>query len=386
MNGYVIPKDLEATLRGHRRTIHRFAEVGFNTENTLSYIERYLKRLGLAPRRCGRSGLVADIGEGDDVTLLRADVDALRMSEKSGEEFAATNGNMHACGHDLNTAMLLGAAEILSVNKERLKGRVRLMFQSAEETLEGCLDMISAADILSGVGRAFMIHTTVSTEFETGTVILPPKGVATPAADFFTFVIKGKSGHSADPDSSSDAISLAIRLYGELSGLTGSPRFSNEKIVFSVGMLQGGTAPNVICDLVTMKGTLRTYKREARAAILSEFSKICKRLSNGAASVTFSVDSGCPSFLCDGYLCDRVHSLLTKSYDKPIIKTPEGTAGGGSEDIAYISERIPSVMIILSAGSRSEGYLTPLHHPECRFSEDALIRGAKMYALCALKC
>ena len=135
-------KGLQAELLKIRRYLHKNAEVGFALEKTCAYIEKKLTEYGYAPRRCGKAGIVATVGKGGKTFLLRADTDALPIAEQTGLSYACKNGNMHACGHDMHTAMLLGAAKLLKARESELNGRVKLLFQPAEELLEGAKDVI----------------------------------------------------------------------------------------------------------------------------------------------------------------------------------------------------------------------------------------------------
>ena len=129
--------ELRGELISHRRRLHAMAETGFDLKNTRDYVRNALKDMGYTPRDCGRCGLVADIGCGGKTFLLRADMDALPIREETGLDYASHTGAMHACGHDLHTSMLLGAAKLLKAHEKELPGRVRLLFQPAEEIFQG---------------------------------------------------------------------------------------------------------------------------------------------------------------------------------------------------------------------------------------------------------
>ena len=132
-------KELQEELVAARRYLHANAETGFSLPKTLAYIEKQLVDMGYSPQKCGRAGLVVEVGKGKKTILLRADIDGLPITEKTNLPYACKNGNMHACGHDLHTAMLLGAAKLLKEEEDTLNGCVRLLFQPAEEILEGVL-------------------------------------------------------------------------------------------------------------------------------------------------------------------------------------------------------------------------------------------------------
>ncbi|MBQ8403870.1 MAG: amidohydrolase, partial [Clostridia bacterium] len=191
-----------------RRYIHAHAEVGFDLPHTVEKVREVLGLLGYEPKSCGKAGILADIGgeKGGASILLRADMDALPMKEETELPFAAENGNMHACGHDMHTAMLLCAAKLLKAHESELCGKVTLMFQPAEETLSGAKDMIDAGVLEeAGAEAALMLHVFAGTGVETGKIIVPPHGVSAPAADYFEITVHGKGCHGATPQKGKDA-------------------------------------------------------------------------------------------------------------------------------------------------------------------------------------
>ncbi len=379
--------DIAEKIVRHRRAIHRYAEVGFGTARTTEYVLEKLSELGYEPRRCGKAGVIADIGKGDlDSTLLRADMDALPIREESGEEFAAENGCAHLCGHDMHTAMLLGAAEILTKKRDKIQGRIRLMFQSSEEDLRGCREMIEAG-ALDGASfsRAFMLHTLVGGELPCGSVVFPRVGASTAASDFFKYTVTGKSGHGADPKSARDALHVGAKVMSAVLEMSARELSVSEPLTVSFGKFFGGSAPNVIADRVELLGTLRTYDEDVRARVIDRM----RTLGQGIGAlygtkVEMEITSSCPSFITDKALAVAAEAELKDKLGITVIKASDGTPGGGSEDFSFVSHRLPSLMVLISAGARDEGYEYPLHHPRVRFSEDVLLRGAEIYATLAV--
>ena len=203
-------KALQGELSRHRRWLHAHPGVAFDIAETVDYVRRELESLGLSPVPCGRAGLTATIGRGETCILLRADMDALPIPEESGEEFASRSGSMHACGHDLHTAMLLGAAKLLKAREDELGGTVKLMFQPAEEIFEGARDMIAAGVLESPApGAAVMLHVTSGAPMPAGMIIAMAPGVSAPAADYFTIRVQGRGCHGSTPHQGVDALTAA---------------------------------------------------------------------------------------------------------------------------------------------------------------------------------
>ena len=169
---------LQQKLTEERRYLHAHAETGFELANTLAFVKKELTEMGYEPAACGKAGITAIAGGGDSaagggVFLLRADMDALPIREESGVEFASENGNMHACGHDMHTAMLLGAARLLKEHEDELRGTIKLMFQPAEEIFEGSSDMIESGLLEDPeVECAMMIHVMAAMDLEPGKVVV----------------------------------------------------------------------------------------------------------------------------------------------------------------------------------------------------------------------
>ena len=179
-----------------RRQLHRHPELGLETDVTQAFVRDELQKMGYEPKKVGKAGLVALAGKGEGkVLLLRADMDALPLEEDSGVEYRSENpGKMHACGHDMHTAMLLAAAKILKENEDLIEGRVKLMFQSGEETGTGALDMLEAGVLENPkVDAAEMIHVASGAPFPTGLVMIPQGGTGASASCMVAIKVKGKA-------------------------------------------------------------------------------------------------------------------------------------------------------------------------------------------------
>ncbi len=384
-------KEIQRELIEHRRYLHENAECGFALTKTLGFIEKQLKDMGYTPKKCGKAGLTAEVGDGGKRVLLRADIDGLPIKEKSGLSYACKNGNMHACGHDLHTAMLLGAAKLLKANEGRLKGSVRLLFQPAEELLEGAKNCIEAG-VLEGVDCAVMLHVLTALDIPMGEVIVSSEGVSAPAADYFSMEIKGKGCHGSSPWRGVDPLTVAAHILLGLQALSARELSPAQTAVLTVGSIQTGEAANAISNAALLHGTLRAFDEEVRSFVKRRMETIVKQTAKAfRASAKVKYGGGCPTLVNDGELSKLAYEAAKKLLGEERVATSKGIGGdvrkkeGGSEDFAYISHAVPSVMIALSAGERSKGFAYPLHHPKVKFDENALPIGAALYAELAQK-
>lgn len=370
-----------------RRYLHRNAETGFDTPKTKEYIIRRLREMGYTPEECGKAGIKACIGAGNRNMLLRADTDALPITEESGSPCAAKE-NMHACGHDMHTAMLLGAARLLKEREGGLKGKITLMFQPAEEILEGAKDMIKNG-ILENVDGAMMIHVITGVDIPAGTVIVCSPGVSAPACDHFTVNIKGRGCHGSAPWQGVDAAMISGQIINALQILQSRETDSGEETVVTVGYIRAGNVGNAVADTAVLKGTARSYSEKTREYLQKRITEISKGIADtyrGEAEVIFT--AGTPPLINEKKMSEAVYAnTLNLLGDKKVLTTalisPDGRVarGGGSEDFAYISEKVPSVTVSLTAGEKEKGYIFPQHHPKATFDESVLPIGAAVYAL-----
>ena len=195
-----------------RRYLHTHPGTGFDIKDTVDYVRKQLEEMGYQPTNCGKAGLVALAGgkKPGKVFLIRGDMDALPMKEEAEVDFPSTNGNMHACGHDMHTAMMLGAARLLKAHEDEIEGTVKLMFQPAEEIFEGSHDMIEAGVLKNpDVDAALMIHVMAGLPVPAGTVISCDGGVSAPAADYFDIKVQGKGCHGSMPNKGVDPITAS---------------------------------------------------------------------------------------------------------------------------------------------------------------------------------
>ena len=385
---------LAEQLRTDRRWLHSHPETGFALTQTKEYVKKRLTEIGLEPSECGKCGLIVTIcGSRPGKTfLLRADMDALPIHEEADVPFASTNGNMHACGHDMHTAMLLGAATLLSKHRHQLQSNVKLMFQSAEEIFEGAEDMIENG-ALNGVDAAMMIHVTAGMPMEVGTVIVSAPGVSAPAADYFTIRVQGKGCHGSAPQNGVDALTAASHILIALQELHARELSSSDEAVLTIGTMQGGSAANAIADSAQLSGTIRTYDELTRAFLKKRLPEISRGIAvafRAEANVEFGSD--CPTLTNNKELSGLVYGYVSELLGKDRAISAAAMAvggqparGGGSEDFAYVSHKVPSLMLALAAGRPENGYRFPQHHPKVKFDESVLPIGTAVFTQCAIE-
>ncbi len=389
---------LEENLLKDRCYLHSHPGTGFDLSETIAYVKSELTAIGCEPQECGQAGLIVTIGgkRPGKVFLIRGDMDALPIKEEADVPFTSANGKMHACGHDMHTSMLLGAARLLKDHEDEINGTVKLMFQPAEEIFAGAKDMIDAGVLKNpDVDAALMIHVMAGLPLSAGTVVACDGGVSAPAADYFEIKIQGKGCHGSMPNAGVDPVTAAAHIITALQEIHARELALMDEAVLTIGTIHAGLAANVIPDTVEMSGTIRTYDEEVRAFIKTRMEDIVKSI--GAA---FRADAqvihgkGCPVLENDASL-----SACTVRYLQEILGPGKAfsqgqltaMAGGkapkttGSEDFAFVSQKVPSIMLALAAGHPDNGYCYPQHHPKVKFDEEVLVPGSAVYAYTAMR-
>ncbi|MFW6731864.1 MAG: amidohydrolase [Synechococcus sp.] len=350
--------DLEALLE-LRRHLHAHPELSGAEHRTAALVAGELRRLGWQVREgVGRTGLVAELGPGvGPCVALRVDMDALPVEEQTGLPYASLEpGLMHACGHDIHTSVGVGVAMALAAEAGSLAGRVRLLFQPAEETAEGARWMVQAG-ALDGVEALYGVH--VFPSIAVGSIGLR-HGALTAAAAELEVEVLGEGGHGARPHQSVDAIWIAARLVSGLQEAISRRLDALQPVVLSFGRIEGGRAFNVIADRVTLLGTLRCLDndlyRELPGWVETTARDIC-RAYGGDARVTFRAIA--PPVQNDGPLTSLLEQVALDQLGRDRVLLLDHPSLG-AEDFAHYLERVPGCMLRL--GVAGAGGCAPLHN------------------------
>ncbi|MCB4821771.1 M20 metallopeptidase family protein [Roseicella aerolata] len=366
---------IEPRLVEIRRDIHAHPELGFEEVRTAGIVAAELARLGIPHRTgIGRTGVVGVIegGRPGPTLAIRADMDALPIQEETGLPFASTvAGTMHACGHDIHTTTLIGVAEVLQDLAPQLAGRVVLVFQPAEESLGGAAAMV-ADGVLEGVDMALGFHNQPDMPVGRFGYV---RGSTLAAADRFDLLVRGRSGHAAHPHKSVDPVIAAAAFVSQAQTVVSREIDPLMPAVVTIGMIHGGTAPNIIPETVELRGTVRTLHRESRDIAEAAL----KRLAEGLAamhrtSCTLGYHRGVPPLINADSVLDPAIAAVRRQLGEVIA---EGRPSMGAEDFSEFAERVPAFQ--LRIGSGAPGRQDALHND--RYQPDERCIGLGVQAL-----
>ncbi|NLZ55653.1 MAG: amidohydrolase, partial [Clostridiaceae bacterium] len=264
-----------------RREIHKKPEVGMDLPITTAFVMEQLKKHGIKAEQIIDSGISAVIegGKPGKTLLLRADMDALPLPEESGEEFASEfPGKSHGCGHDMHATALIGAAILLNKHKDKLHGRIKLMWQPGEEIFAGAKAMI-AAGIMENPAPDAALDLHVDASSPVG-ILNYTKGAFTTSADNFLIKIKGTGSHGSTPESSIDPLNVAIQIYNAIAAMRMREIKASEFLAMSICSISSGSSFNIIPDSVEMRGTMRTFNPEIRDYVVRRIEEITAQIAS----------------------------------------------------------------------------------------------------------
>ena len=350
----------------YRRTIHSNPEVGEKLTKTKAYVMNKLREFGYDPKEICESGIVATI-EGNKpgkTFLLRADMDALPMLEATSCNFKAINGAMHSCGHDMHTAMLLGAAKLLKENQDQIEGTVKLVFQPDEEGFTGAKKMIKAGVLENPkVDAAMAMHVHSGTP---SNVILCGLGTSIGGCYRFRVVVKGTGCHGAMPELGVDPINIANHIYLNLQTIIGREISATKAGLITIGKFVGGDAANIIPSEVIMEGTVRFLDREIGDFIVTRMNDIVTSTAKTFRGEAELIElSSVPPLTNDTDLAKEVTGYMKDLVGEQSVVLFE-SGGMGSEDFASYSYEVPSLYVMLGAGIKQENseFGEPMHNPK----------------------
>jgi amidohydrolase len=360
-----------------RRALHRRPELALQEHGTAELVARQSAELGFTVRTgVGGTGVLADLdtGKPGPTLMLRADMDALPISERGDGRVVTSevDGVMHACGHDGHVAMTLGAAHALVALRDSWSGRVRLCFQPAEETASGAIPMIDDG-AAEGVDRVLGIH--LWAPLETGRVAVK-SGVIFGSADSFTITIQGRGGHGGMPHTAIDPVVVTAQVILAIQSIISRETSPFSPAVITIGRVTAGTAFNVIADSAELLGTTRAIEASERERLLKRVAEIATAVASGyGAEATFWRGSGCPPVVCDSETADVVRraAAATVGEDHVDIAVPI-TVG---DDVACFLERAPGCYFLVGAGHPERGPVPPHHSAYFDIDEAALPVGVE---------
>ena len=364
-----------------RRDLHENPELGFYETRTAGIIADRLNAAGMTVKaEVGGTGVVGvlDTGRPGPTLMIRADIDALPVSELSDLPFASTNGSMHACGHDGHITMAIGAAELLAGRADELSGKVVFVFQPAEEFVEGAKAMI-ADDVMSDNPPDRVIGLHLWNQYDTGFVGVNQATVFA-SADQFELTITGKGGHGALPHTAIDPVAITAQVVTALQTVVSREIAPNAMGVVTLGQVIGGSAPNVIADFVTINGTIRAFTADIREQIISSV----QRIANGVAesmrgSADFKLLNGAPPVVNDPEVASWLAGIAEQVPGVDKVGPHEEVPVGG--DMAEFINRAPGTYFLLGAGDPER---PPHHNARFVFDEECLPLGVEIFARAAL--
>jgi len=358
-----------------RRHLHSNPELSFNEFQTALYIQQVLTGLNIHWKPCAATGTVAQIGTGQPCVAIRADIDALPIPEETGLAFTSTNlGVMHACGHDMHTAMALEAARLLKLAESELRGTVLVIFQPGEEKTPGGASLMIADGAFAEAQPAFIFGQHVDPSASVGTASFVD-GPMMAAADEIFVSISGSGAHAAQPQLGRDPIVAAAGLVQHLQTLVTRRRDPLLAGVLSITSIHGGTATNIIPEQVALQGTLRSFDQEWRefawAWLEGNIPAFCAL--HGCSAVV-NISKGYPPLVNHP---DAVRIARSAASSLPAT-VADFTPKMWAEDFSYYGAVAPSCFWMLGVRPSDVGHIPGLHHPRFNPDESAMVLGTQL--------
>ncbi|HEU0163677.1 MAG TPA: amidohydrolase [Thermomicrobiales bacterium] len=360
-----------------RRHLHEHPELGFQEHETAAFVAQRLQTLGVEDIRTGINktgvtGLIHGTKPGaGKVVLLRADMDALPITEENEVEYVSQNpGVMHACGHDAHTSILLGVARILMEKRSLFSGTVKVLFQPSEELFPGGAVGMIAEGVLEDphVDAVFGLH--MAQESPVGTVLISA-GPIMAAPDSFKIDIQGKGGHAARPQAAIDPVVIGSEIVVAIQTLVSRETDPMDNAVVSTTYFNSGDAFNVIPDIASLGGTVRTFKPETRDYMEKRLPELVEGVGAAlGAKVEATFTRGYPATVNDPEQAERVRQAAIKVVGEEKV-LPKKPAMGG-EDFSYFLEQRPGAYFFVGTKNEEKGLIWGHHHPRFDIDEESL--------------
>jgi len=361
-----------------RRHLHASPELSFEEHETSAVIRERMRGLGADERRCPTpSGgvFVIDGGTPGHTVLLRADIDGLPVDEATDHPWRSRVGRrMHACGHDAHVAMLLGVARVIAACAGDLPGRYLFVFQPGEERLSGARAMIDGG-LLETIRPDRVIGCHVASILPAGLVMLRP-GIAMSDAEGLRFDLRGPGGHGASPDAAGDVIAAVAELVRALPEVVAGMEYQGTPAVCSAGVVQAGTACNVLPSTAVVEGTLRTFTAEQKAAALDRLAALCERIHDtGGVAVELTFTMHAPAVVNDPAATRVVQAAAANVLGAGRVVS--GPPVAPSDDVSEFLRRAPGCYFLLGA-RRADGTSGMHHSPAFDIDEEAMRVGTRI--------
>lgn len=368
---------LQPYILNARRRLHNRPELGFEEKESSDFIAGELEALGYSVTRLSPTGIMAELSgnKSGATVLLRADMDALPIEEKTGLPFASCHeGISHACGHDIHSAMLLGAAKLLLERRSELNGNVRFLFQPAEEMGNGALHMITQG-VLDGVDACFAEH--VAPLYDVGMIAIG-KGQLMAGAGTFKITVNGKSCHGAMPQLGADALLAGAQIVVALQSIVSREINPMTRLVITVGTFHSGDRYNVVSGESVIEGTVRALDGKLLDTMGEKLERIASNVAEAyRCTAQTEYKKTCESLVADAAIADVARSAAQKIQDSALIYDLEPQMG--SEDFSDIAVKRPSTYAVIGVGGEY-----PLHNERFNADESAMPVGAALYAQFAI--
>lgn len=371
-----------------RRDLHQIPELGLHLPKTCAYVADKLKEMDipyvLLEQDCGIMATIRGAQPGKTIAL-RADMDALPIQEETGAQYASVHpGIMHACGHDAHAAMLLGAARMINEHRSALKGTVRILFQTGEETARGARFMLDNG-ALEGADSIFGIHigSILSKDIPTGKIVASP-GCCMASCDRFEIHVHGNGCHGSTPEKGIDPVNIAAHIVLALQTINSREFNACVPVVVTIGSIHGGSEYNIIPEEVTLVGTIRTLDESVRRQVARRIDEISRGTASafgGTAEVEMVWGAG--SVVNDPDMAALAAAAASEIVGWENVITQVEHPNMGGEDFAHYLEKIPGALLFLSSSNPEKKTDIPHHNPKFDVDEDVLWIGAGLYAAVA---